>query len=173
MELFGERGYDRTTVQEIAERAGLTERTFFRYFADKREVLFSRAKELEAAIVTAISAAPPETTPLEAVLMGLEAIGPGFEARRATSRQRQMLIVQHAELHERELIKLATLAKAIAECLQFRGVSKTAAGLIAETGIAVFKSAFEQWVEDTADRDLVYHLRAALEQLRLVTVSPR
>lgn len=173
MELFEERGYDRTTVQEIAERAGLTERTYFRYFADKREVLFSRAKELEASIVAAITAAPAVATPLDAVVSALEAIAPSFDGRRASALQRLLLITEHAELYERELIKLATLAAAIAECLQSRGVNKAAARLIGETGIALFKNAFEEWVVDPAERDFVHHVRAALGELRLATVSPR
>lgn len=172
LELFQERGYDRTTVAEIAERAGLTERTFFRYFTDKREVLFSRAKELEVAIVASIAGAPLQTAPLETVMSALEALGPTFEARRAHSRRRQALIVEHAELRERELNKLASLAAATAESLQARGVPKATAGLIAETGIALFKSAFEQWVEDREDRDLRHHLRAALADLRAAAASP-
>src|SRR5580700_4321965 len=80
--LYGERGYEETTVAEIAERAGLTKRTFFRYFADKREVLFFGAVELEELIVAGVGAAPPSATPLEAVGAGLEATGPMFDERR-------------------------------------------------------------------------------------------
>ncbi|OJH37468.1 hypothetical protein BON30_29775 [Cystobacter ferrugineus] len=94
-----------------------------------------------------------------------------FEERRARSRTRQTLIAAHAELRERELIKLSSLASAIAESLRERGVARPAASLIAETGIAIFKSAFERWVEDTKEHDLSHHVRGALEELRLVTAA--
>lgn len=171
MALFQERGYDRTTVEEIAARAGLTERTFFRYFADKREVLFSGSKDLEKFIVDAIASAPPGMGPLNAVTAALEATAPGFEQRRAHARKRQALITAHAELQERELIKLSSLASAIAKGLRGRGVAKPTASLIAEAGIAIFKNAFERWVEDTKKHDLSHHVRAALAELRLVTAE--
>ncbi|TQF10792.1 TetR family transcriptional regulator [Myxococcus llanfairpwllgwyngyllgogerychwyrndrobwllllantysiliogogogochensis] len=171
MQLFQERGYDRTTVEEIAARAGLTERTFFRYFADKREVLFSRSKELEALIVNAIADAPKEMAPIDVVAAALEALSPGFEERRAHAAKRQPLILAHAELRERELIKLASLASAMAESLRGRGVEKTVANLVAEAGIAIFKSAFERWVEDTKKHELAHHVRVALAELRLITAG--
>ncbi|WP_224246253.1 TetR family transcriptional regulator [Hyalangium gracile] len=172
MELFQERGYDRTTVEEIAARAGLTERTFFRYFNDKREVLFSGSKELEKLIVDAIQSAPPAMAPLDTVATALEATTPGFEERRAYARKRQALIAEHAELRERELIKLSSLASAIADSLRARGVARPAASLIAEAGIAIFKNAFERWVEDTGEHgDLSHHVRAVLAELRLVTAG--
>ena len=169
MELFQERGYERTVVEEIAARAGLTERTFFRYFNDKREVLFSGSKALEKLIVDAIAGAPPALAPLDAVVAALEATTRMFEERRAYARKRQALIVEHAELRERELIKLSSLASAIAETLRERGVARPAASLISEAGIVIFKNAFEHWVEDTKKQDLSHHVRAALEALRLAT----
>src|SRR5262245_61007025 len=105
-ELFRERGYDRTTVQEIAARAGLTERTFFRYFGDKREVLFWGAAALEKLIVDAIAGAPATTAPLEAVAVALEAAAGALERRRRQAKARQALIAAHAELQERERTKL-------------------------------------------------------------------
>ena len=170
MELFHERGYDGTTVGDIAARAGLTERTFFRYFTDKREVLFSRTRELETLIVDAVAAAPSTLAPLDAVVLGLEATAPGFEPRRAYARKRQTLITAHAEFHERELIKLASLAAAIATALHRRGVPRPSAALIAETGIALFKHAFERWLDDKK-HDLAHHLRAALVELRGITAA--
>jgi AcrR family transcriptional regulator len=172
MALFRERGYDRTTVEEIAERAGLTERTFFRYFADKREVLFSGAKDLEKLIVDAVAGAPPGTGSLDATSAALEATAPGFEQHRKHARRRQALVAAHAELRERELIKLSSLATAIAVALRARGVPKPAANLTAEAGIAIFKSAFERWLDDTKKRDLSHHVRAALAELRVLTAGP-
>ena len=112
MELFEERGYAATTVEEIAARAGLTERTFFRYFADKREVLFSGSKELEKGIVDGIASAPERRAPLEVVVAAFEAAGAKLQDRRDIRfvRARYALVTNHAEIQERELIKLASLA---------------------------------------------------------------
>src|SRR5580658_3651572 len=110
LDLYGERGFDQTTVAEIAARAGLTERTFFRHFSDKREVLFSGAGALQQLLVEAVAAAPAPAAPIEAVAAGLAAAGAALEQRREFARRRQAVINANAELRERELIKLATLA---------------------------------------------------------------
>src|SRR4051794_22982836 len=172
LELFGERGYDATTVAEIAERAGLTKRTFFRYFADKREVLFWGSADLQALIVSAVAAAPPEATPLDAVAAGLDAAARMFVDMREHSARRQRIIAAHPELQERERIKLAALAAAVAEALRRRGVGDPAAILAAEAGVAVFRVAFERWVEADDARDLAALMRDALAELRAVT-QPR
>src|SRR5438876_5030854 len=139
MQLFRERGFDQTTVADIAARAGLTERTFFRYFADKREVLFSGAHALQDFLVHRVARAPASLRPLDAVAGALAESGELFEQRRDFARQRHALIVTHAELHERELIKLASLATALAEALRRRGVRDPAASLAAEAGMTIFK----------------------------------
>src|SRR6202140_481045 len=89
MELYGERGFHQTTVAEIAARAGLTERTFFRHFADKREVLFWGQGALHELFVSTVSSAPDSVAPIDAVAAALEAVGPLFEERRERARQRQ------------------------------------------------------------------------------------
>ncbi len=169
MELYRERGFDETTVAEIAERAGLTERTFFRYFADKREVLFGGAGALEELLIHELQSAPDSAAPIVAVAAALEATAPLFEQRRDFARHRHALITGHAELRERELIKLASLASAIAAALRRRSVPEPAASLAAEMGIAIFKIAFEHWVKDSKGRDLAHHVREALKALQGVT----
>ncbi|RKH54414.1 TetR family transcriptional regulator [Corallococcus sp. AB050B] len=169
MTLFQENGYDRTTVEEIAARAGLTERTFFRYFADKKEVLFGGSEALHERIVTCIADAPPGTAPLDAVAAALESMTPFFKDRRDHARARQSLLAVHAELRERELIKLASLASASAAALRKRGVTEPAASLAGEAGIAVFKVAFERWLEDPKAQDLSRHIQLGLDELRAVT----
>ena len=134
LELYIERGFEQTTVAEIAKRAGLTERTFFRYFADKREVLFSGAGALQDLLVSAVADAPDSTAPIDAVAAALAAAGALLQERRESARQRQAVIAANAELQERELIKLASLASAIADALRRRGVRDPAAGLTAEAG---------------------------------------
>jgi AcrR family transcriptional regulator len=171
MELYRERGFDRTTVAEIAARAGLTERTFFRYFADKREVLFSGSGALQELLAESVAGAPDSTAPMDAVAAALEATSPGFEERRAFARQRHSVIASHPELQERELIKLASLAAAIAEALRRRGVTDPAASLASEAGIAVFKLAFERWVHDTKRRELAQHVRESLAALKAVAAG--
>jgi AcrR family transcriptional regulator len=173
MELFQERGYARTTVDGIAARAGLTERTFFRYFTDKREVLFSGSADLEKFIVEGIGSAPKTMAPLDAVVAALETTAPFFEERRSYARKRRAVITADAELRERELIKLASLAVAVAASLRKRGVSAPTAALAAEAGIAVFKNAFERWVDDKEQRPLSGHIHAALTELRAVTAGTR
>ena len=173
MKLYRERGFDSTTVAEIAERAGLTERTFFRHYADKREVLFGGAGILQEMLVGGVRAAPAGLPPVDAIVAALADIAVGlFEERHDFARQRQAVIASNAELQEREVVKLATLATAVAGALRGRGVGEPAASLAAEAGIAVFKVAFERWVSQPADRPLAEYIRACAADLRLVTAGP-
>jgi AcrR family transcriptional regulator len=169
--LYGERGFENTTVAEIAARAGLTERTFFRHFADKREVLFSGADALQELLVSNVAAAPDSTGPIDAVGAALEAAGALLQERREYARRRAAIIAANGELRERELIKLASLASAIADALHRRGVADPAASLSAEAGIAVFRIAFERWVDETNQRDLPELIRDSLDELRAVTAG--
>jgi AcrR family transcriptional regulator len=171
MALYSERGYEDTSVAQFAERAGLTERTFFRHFRDKREVLFSGAGALQELLVTAVINAPAAATPLEAVTAALEAVGPLFDGRREFAPMRQSIIMASVELQERELIKLAALSAALADALRSRGVGDPAASLAGEVAIAVFKVAFERWVERDNRRDLSHLVRESLAELKAVTAG--
>jgi AcrR family transcriptional regulator len=171
LDLYGERGFENTTVAEIAKRAGLTERTFFRHFADKREVLFAGSEALEERLVRTVADSPPSLAPLDAVALGLEALGAVLPERAETSRARQAVINANAELQERELIKLASLSVALAGALRDRGVGDPAAGLVAEVGIAVFKTAFERWIAAGEERDFASVLRDAVGELKTLAVS--
>jgi AcrR family transcriptional regulator len=171
LELYSDRGYDQTTVAEIAKRAGLTERTFFRHFTDKREVLFSGAGELQQQLVHALDNAPDSLPSIEAISLALEAVAGGFSERHEFARRRQTIIAENAELAERERIKLGSLAFALAEALRRRGVSDPAATLAAEMGIAVFRVAFERWINETNEPDLSHILRVSFDQLKAVTAG--
>jgi AcrR family transcriptional regulator len=149
-ELFFERGFEQATVTEIAKRAGLTERTFFRHFADKPEVFFAGQAMLQERVLTAIVAAPDGPAPLDVVAAAFEEAGAMLEDNREFARRRQSVIAANAELQARELTKFATLAAAIAGALRLRGVTEPAASLAAEAGIAVFKTAFAVWTSDGA-----------------------
>jgi AcrR family transcriptional regulator len=168
LELYIERGFEQTTVAEIAKQAGLTERTFFRHFADKREVMFWGTGSLRELLVSAVAGAPGSSAPIDAIALALEAAGVLFQERRDGVLRRQSIIAANAELRERELIKLATLASAMAEALRRRGVTDPAASLAAEAGIAVFRIAFERWITDTDRRDLSHHIRESLDELKTV-----
>ena len=166
MELYAERGYEQATVAEIAERAGVTARTFFRHFADKKEVLFSGSGELQRLLVEALEATPADAPPMTAVAAALDKAAELLDFDRDYSRRRQQLIEAHADLRERELIKMADLAVAFADALRRRGVSEGSARLVGEAGVAVFRVAFERWVgEEGESRDLRTLMRASLEEL--------
>ncbi len=171
LELYIERGFEQTTVAEIARRVGLTERTFFRHFADKREVLFWGAGALQELLVRTVARAPDSVPPIEAIAVALEAAGALFQERRDSARQRQTVIAANAELQERELIKLASLAAALADALRQRGVTDPAASLAAEAGIAVFRIAFARWINETNPRDLSQLIRESLDALKAVTAG--
>ncbi|HKC29349.1 MAG TPA: helix-turn-helix domain-containing protein, partial [Jatrophihabitans sp.] len=171
MALYTEQGYERTTVAEIADRAGVTARTFFRHFADKREVLFAGSEELERRMVDALIAAPPSAGPMDAIAAALLAAAGLFGERHDYSRRRQAVIAATPELRERELIKLASLASAFAEALRQRGVAPAVASLAAETGVAVFRVAFEQWAAEPDGPDLADVMRSTLIDLAGLTTS--
>ncbi len=165
MELFTSRGYEQTTVADIASRAGVTSRTFFRYFTDKREVLFARSDEFERPLVEALEAAPADASPMAAVAAALDAAAAMIGGNREHSRARQAVLASSAELRERELIKMASLAAALAAALRRRGVPEPQAGLAAETGIAVFRVAFPRWMDEEVERPLAEVMRASLADL--------
>ncbi|MFC9927813.1 TetR family transcriptional regulator [Streptomyces sp. NPDC127190] len=173
LELYAERGFEQTTVAEIAKRAGLTERTFFRHYADKREVLFSGAGELEALIVGAVEGAPESAAPVDALAAGLDAVAEVFTDRREVSRRRQAVIAANAELQERELIKLASLSAALTETLRKRGVAAPTASLLAEAGVGVFKVGFQRWVAVGEERGLAELFRESLTELRAALADGR
>ncbi|MCD7437364.1 TetR/AcrR family transcriptional regulator; helix-turn-helix transcriptional regulator [Streptomyces lincolnensis] len=171
LELYSERGYEQTTVAEIARRAGLTERTFFRHYADKREVLFDGSHALQNLIVDAVAAAPKSAAPIDAVAAGLDAASAMFADRREFARRRQAVVLTNAELHERELIKLASLSAALAAALHRRGIAESTASLTAEAGIAVFKVGFERWVTAAEERPMAQVMRESLADLKAVTTG--
>ena len=167
LELYAERGYDQVTVAEIAERAGLTERTFFRHFTDKREVLFSG--EVDDQVLAALRAAPDSASPIDAVTTALTAAGALLEERRAFARQRHAVIDANPRLQERELTKFASLSSAITDILRRRGLDATAASLTAEAGVTVFKTAYQRWIVEDNRHDFAALVRDSLAELRAVT----
>ncbi|NAZ75220.1 TetR family transcriptional regulator [Kineococcus sp. T13] len=170
LELFGEQGFDATSVAGIAERAGVTERTFFRHYADKREVLFVGEEELRESFVRAVASGPAGAPALELVGAALDAAGTVLEATRDRrhARARQRIVDAHPALQERELLKLTTLVGALAAALTARGVPALRARLAAELTVSVFVTAFGLWIADGEDRGLVQLQREALQEVRAV-----
>ena len=169
LELFRERGFDGTTVADIAAAAEVTERTFFRHFADKREVLFSGQEDFVRLFVEPIEQAPADTAPSELIRRALDGAATFFpEERRAWSRRRQPVIDADPALQERELAKLAGLGSTLGEVLRERGVREPAATLAAQTAVTVFHLAFTRWIDPDEDRsmvDLSHERLAALASL--------
>lgn len=171
--LYSERGFDEATAAQIAARAGLTERTFFRHFADKREVLFAGSVLLQERIVEGVAGAPAADGPLEAVSRGLDAAATFLgESRRDLARQRQDVIAANHELRERELAKLADYAAAVAAALGQRGVSEPQATLAAEAGMTVLRVAVKRWAGGDDARDLADIIRDSVAELRAVAGTP-
>ncbi|PBC75493.1 TetR family transcriptional regulator [Streptomyces sp. TLI_235] len=171
LELYAEHGYEQTTVVEITARAGLTERTFYRHFADKREVLFFGTEMAKDLLARTVADAPADASAMDAVSAGLEALGAEFQENAERVRLRDAVVSANADLRERELIKLAGLAETMADALRGRGTPEPAASLAAETGIAVFKVAFARWISEPGRPDLPGILRSSTSELRNVLVE--
>jgi AcrR family transcriptional regulator len=170
LELFATRGFEQTTATEIAQAVGLTERTFFRHFSDKREVLFYGQHLFVQAFLAGVDAAPPNASPIEIVACALQSGASFFpDERRPYSRARQSVIDQNPALQERELHKGASLATAVADALRARGVDELAATLVAESGATVFGIAFTQWIREGEQRSLADIAAAVLRELLALT----
>jgi AcrR family transcriptional regulator len=174
LDLFTAQGYDATTVSEIAERAGgLTKMTFFRYFPDKREVLFAAGQEIHSRLLAdAIAAAPGPATPLESVAAGLDALTATFtEDRREFAARLRAVIAGNSELRERAVYKRAGLTETLREALEKRGVPELTASVAAELGIGAYYRAFDQWADPAGRQSLTELTRRALDQLRVATAA--
>lgn len=172
LELFAERGFEQTTAADIAAAVGLTERTFFRHFTDKREALFDGQSRLVEAFLAGVADAPADAPALDVVAAALHS-GAGFfpDDRRAWARLRRRVIEQHPALLERERHKMAELAGAIRTALVARGVAEPAATLAAESGTTVFTIAFGQWIAEGEHRSLDQLQTRVLADLRSLTTS--
>ena len=172
IESFGEAGYEQTTVAHIAERAGVTARTFFRYFTDKAEVLFDGSARLQLSMMDGLGSAPENASAMEAIAAALQATAAFFvDAQRPFSRQRSLAIAASAELRERESIKFATMAGRLAEGLRARGILEPDASLAAEAGMAVFRVAFGLWVGKLEQRSFRRIVDEVLGRLAILAAN--
>jgi AcrR family transcriptional regulator len=165
LQLYRERGYERTTTAEIAAHAGVTERTYFRHFADKREVLFEEDPRLRPALTRGVAGAPGGLAPLEVLLATLRSIGPLLEENRGFTAPRLAIIAGAPPLRERAEAKTAALTALLAEALRARGVEGKLATLAAQTGMAAFSYAARGWFEDPS-ASFETHLDRAFQALR-------
>lgn len=166
LSLFAERGFEQTTVADIAERAGVSARTYFRYFADKREVLFSDNSDLQDRMMTALDSVPLTASAMEAVAAVLEVVAEAVGDDKETAKMRQLLIKDHADLRERELMKLASLSAVLAEKLRVRGSDAVEGEIAAETSIVVFRISLARWIDASDEPSLKAVIRQTLNHLR-------
>ncbi len=166
MALYLERGYEAVTVAEIAAAAGLTKRTFFRYFADKREVLFAGAPLFQAQVVQAVADAPEHHAPIEAAVAALAVGGAQLEQFGRHARARRELIASSPDLQERELIKMASLSAAVAGALRDRGLDSKRANLTAQAGVTAFTTGYDRWIDTDGAGDLPALVQQSLDDLR-------
>lgn len=172
IDLFAEQGYDTTTVNQIAERAGLTKATFFRYFRDKREVLFAGQEIHSRLLADGAAAAPDSATPMEAVAAAVDALAASFTAEQREFGPRLLAVIaDNPELQERSTFKSSALAAALAGALRKRGVPDLTASLAAELGVLAYHRAFEQWVDPAGQETFPELARRALDELRAATAT--
>jgi len=171
LSLFAAQGFERTTVAEIAAEAGLTERTFFRYYADKPEVLFAGQDEFEELFLAGLAACGSDH-PMDLVAAALEHAASFFpDERRSWSRTRQGVVAGNLALQERELHKMAGLADALTRALAARGVDRTTAALAAEAGVSVFRRSFALWIAESEERPFASIQRGVLRELQSLLAS--
>jgi AcrR family transcriptional regulator len=163
--LFQERGYADVTVAEIADRAGLTKRTFFNHFADKREVLFAGAQGLQADTLQHLADTDDDLDPLDAAVAALTHGGLGLAHYGESALARRELIASSLDLQERDLVKRASLASAIAAALRTRQVPHRIAAFAAQAAVAVFAAAYDDWAEDPTT-DFAALMQRSLADLR-------
>lgn len=165
MTLFIERGYDEVTVADIAERAGLTKRSFFNHFADKREVMFASADALQASVLAALAEAGTGLDPLDAAVRAFTQAAAPIEDYPELARARRALIDSSPELRERDLLKMAQMAAAVADALARRGVPRRDAIFVSQGATTVFTTAVDEWAADPG-RGLAASIKGALSDLR-------
>lgn len=167
LDLFTENGYEETTVGQIADRAGMNRATFFRHFADKREVLFGGEDVLAGLFADAIRAAPPGATLSECLHAALAAAGAVMTPQqRPAAARRRLVAAANSEVQERGLLKHARVAQSVAAALRERGAEELTARLAAETGMLAFTVAFERWMMANDDEPFPPFADKALNDLQ-------
>ncbi|MFI6620617.1 helix-turn-helix domain-containing protein [Streptomyces sp. NPDC050528] len=167
LELFLKHGYENVTVAEITERAGLTRRSFSRYFTDKRDVLFAESEQLPAALARSVRHAGDSLSPFEALLAALADVAGALadQAPAPLAAQRRAIVRASPELQERGRTKFAAVTDAVADALRDRGAAESEAMLLAQVGVAIFRTAFERWTDQPDDVGLPARIWEAAAEL--------
>lgn len=168
LDLYQQHGFDQVTTAEIAARAGVTERTFYRHFADKREVLFDGETALRELLVAGVTEAPEALEPLPALLWAFRTAVPLLEGNRRLSEPLRRVIIATPALRERSHAKIAVLTEALATALRDRGTPEPAASLAAQIGMATYNHIAAQWFQHP-DESLDQLLRDTFESLHKLT----
>jgi AcrR family transcriptional regulator len=171
LDLLTEKGFDRTTVADIAARAGVTERTFYRHFGDKRDMLFAGQDYLVDGFAKAVAAAPADASAIDVLGFALATMGVELEERHDLARKRSIVIAANPGLQERELLKGTAVTAAITEALRARGVPMLAAQLTAQAGMSVFSIGFGRWIAEGNERELAELFAESLDALKAVTAG--
>jgi AcrR family transcriptional regulator len=165
LELFLEHGYENVTVAEITERAGLTRRSFSRYFTDKRDVLFAESEQLPVILARSVRHADDTHSSFEALLTALVDVGGVLADQASLAVQRRAIVRASPELQERGRTKFAAVTDAVADALRDRGAAESEATLLAEVGVAIFRTAFERWTDQPDDVGLPARIGEAAAEL--------
>lgn len=170
LELFRERGYEETTAAEIAAKAGVTERTFFRHFPDKREVLFDGDAAFTQAVTTAIWNAPKTLGPWDALFFAFDSVKQIFVENRPFTEPRQRVIASSPALQERATAKTRLLTAAVASALCERGLTVPQANLAAQMGMATLSHGVSAWFNN-GSIELGEHIVRAFQEARDLSSS--
>ncbi|HEV3357818.1 MAG TPA: helix-turn-helix domain-containing protein [Pseudonocardiaceae bacterium] len=165
LELFLEHGYENVTVAEITERAGLTRRSFSRYFTDKRDVLFAGSEQLPDVLARSVRQADDTLSSFEALLTALMDVAGVLADQAPLAAQRRAVVRASPELQERGRTKFAAVTDAVADALRDRGTAESEATLLAQVGVAIFRTAFERWTDQPDDVGLPARIQEAATEL--------
>ncbi len=166
--LFVEHGYAEVTVDDIAERAGVSARTFFRHFPDKEEVLFADDDELLPVLLAAIGSGEAGQSAEHDMARALLTLAEQFQPDREQLSHRQRIIDSHVALSGRELAKQARWQQSVMDALVARGYSVEQSDLLAAIGFAIFRRALHAWLAEPSGPRLAERIQTALPQVRSV-----
>lgn len=170
LELYADRGYEETTAAEIAAKAGVTERTFFRHFPDKREVLFDGDAVFSEALMSGVRRAPAALGPWETLFLAFRSVKHLFVENRPFSEPRQRVIARSPALQERAMAKTSSLIAGVSTALCERGTPAQQANLAAQMGMAALSYAVAAWLADGAS-DLGEHIVMAFDEVSNLSSS--
>jgi AcrR family transcriptional regulator len=165
--LFAEQGYDDTTVEQVAAAAGLARSSFFRHYRDKREIVFGEQDALASRLADSVKNAQAQQTALEAIETALAGIAVDWFApgRRDRVRARNSIVASNPELRERELLKRAGIANAIAAALRSRGIEEPSAIVAAELATLALSQTIASWAAPGNTEEFAMIARQVLRRL--------